>query len=194
MRLCAFGESTVNGTGDPQHLGWVGRALAGRRDATLYNLGIRREASDELAARWKGEALLRWTEAEPMRLVFGFGLNDCILEAGRPRVSPEQAEANARMILGEAGRMCPTLMVGPPPPADSGLRERAGALNVRLAQASASVGAPYVDVFDALLADPLWMEEIASWDGAHPGGEGYEHMAAIVTAHPAWTALLSPTT
>ena len=101
LRLCAFGESTVNGTADPDHLGWVGRAITGRRDITLYNLGIRRETSTELAARWRAEALLRWTDAEPMRLVFSFGLNDCTPDPVLGvRVPPEQAVANALAILG----------------------------------------------------------------------------------------------
>nr|QQZ50592.1 hypothetical protein JKL49_03490 [Phenylobacterium glaciei] len=56
MRLIAFGESFVQGAGDPDHLGWVGRAISGRREISLYNLGIRRETSTQLLARWEGEA------------------------------------------------------------------------------------------------------------------------------------------
>ncbi len=190
LRLLAFGESTVNGTGDPQHLGWIGRAVAGRREVTLYNLGVRRETSSELAARWRAEAMARWTTSEPMRLVFSFGLNDCTAEGDAVRVEPEQAIANADAILGEARTLCPTLMVGPPPPADPGVRGRALVLNARLAAATATAGVPYIDVFDRLAADPVWMREVAEWDGAHPGAEGYERMAALVTADPAWSAFL----
>ena len=35
MRLIAFGDSMVAGAGDPDHRGWIGRALAGRRSITL---------------------------------------------------------------------------------------------------------------------------------------------------------------
>ena len=191
MRLCAFGESTVNGTGDPDHLGWVGRAVRGRREITLYNLGVRRETSTELAARWREEALRRGTSDQPMRLVFSFGLNDCGAEGDGVRVAPDRAAANATAILGEALALCPCLMVGPPPPADPGLRDRARALVPRLAAAAARTGVAFIDVFAALEADPVWMREVAEWDGAHPGAEGYGRLAAIVAADPAWEALLA---
>ena len=51
MRILAFGDSFVAGVGDPDHLGWIGRALRGRREITLYNLGVRRETSADIAAR-----------------------------------------------------------------------------------------------------------------------------------------------
>ena len=189
LRLCAFGESTVNGTGDPDHLGWVGRAVTGRRDVTLYNLGVRRETSTELARRWRAEVLLRWTDAEPMRLVFSFGLNDASPDPvlGIP---PEQSLANARAILSEAGGLAPTLMVGPPPPANAAVRDAARALNPRLAEAAATAGVGYVDVFARLEAEPVWMAEVAEWDGAHPGAAGYAMFAAIVAEDPAWRGLL----
>ena len=192
LRLCAFGESTVNGTGDPEHLGWIGRALAGRRDVTLSNLGIRRETSRELAARWRAEAGLRWTEAKPMRLLFSFGLNDCTPGAAQGvRVSADQAVANARAILEAARALAPTLMIGPPPPADPAVRAAARTLNPRLALTSADVGVPYIDVFARLEAEPVWMAEVAEWDGAHPGAAGYARLAAIVTADPAWQGFLT---
>jgi len=192
LRLCAFAESTVNGTGDPEHLGWVGRAVAGRRDITLYNLGIRRETSAELARRWRVEAMLRWTDAEPMRLLFSFGLNDCTPgPAQGVRIAPDQAVANARAILREAIALAPTLMVGPPPPADAGLRDRARALNPLLGHAASTLGVPYIDVFAGLEAEPVWMTEVAEWDGAHPGAGGYAALARIVAAAPAWAGLLA---
>ena len=192
IRLCAFGESTVNGTGDPDHLGWVGRAVAGRRDITLYNLGIRRETSIDLAARWRAEAALRWTEAEPMRLLFSFGLNDCTPDPAQGvRVPADQAVANARAILEAARVLAPTLMVGPPPPADPAVRAAARTLNPWLALTAADVGVPYVDVFARLEAERVWMAEVAEWDGAHPGVEGYACLAAIVTADPAWEGWLT---
>ena len=127
-----------------------------------------------------------------MRLAFSFGLNDCTPDpAGGVRTPPDQAVANARAILAEAAALAPTLMVGPPPPADAGLRDRARALNPLLAAAAAGVGAPYIDVFARLEAEPVWMAEVAEWDGAHPGAFGYAALARIVAADPAWTRLLS---
>lgn len=63
MRICFFGDSVINGTGDDDGLGWVGRVVAQARrggcDVTAYNLGIRRGTSADVAARWAGEARLR---------------------------------------------------------------------------------------------------------------------------------------
>ena len=191
VRLCAFGESTVNGTGDPDHLGWVGRAVAGRREVTLYNLGIRRETSEDLAARWRGEAELRRSDQEPLRLLFSFGCNDCMPDPARGiRVPPDAAEAAAGRILGEAVSLAPTLMVGPPPIADAEARERVRSLNRRLAAAAGRAEVPFIDVFAALEASPAWMTEILEWDGVHPGAAGYAAYAAAVVSDPAWGRFL----
>jgi hypothetical protein len=49
VRICFVGESFVNGTGDPECLGWTGRICVGANkkgyDITYYNLGVRRETS-----------------------------------------------------------------------------------------------------------------------------------------------------
>ena len=63
VRICFVGESFVNGTGDPECLGWAGRICvnANRKgyDITYYNLGVRRETSSELKNRWLREVSYR---------------------------------------------------------------------------------------------------------------------------------------
>ena len=186
MRLIAFGESFVVGAGDPDHLGWVGRAIAGRREISLYNLGIRRETSTQLLARWEGEARLRLVDYEPMRIVFSFGCNDSNLEDGAPRVAVAQTLKNARAMLTGALAFAPVLMVGPPPVADPGVCARTEALNAALLALCARLQVPFIDVFQPLEAGGLWQAEAAAWDGAHPGAAGYQQMAHLVSAHPAW--------
>ena len=186
MRLVAFGESFVVGAGDPDHLGWVGRAIAGRREISLYNMGIRREASDQLLARWEGEARLRLVDDEPMRIVFSFGCNDSHLVDGAPRVAVTQTLKNARAMLTGAGALAPVLMVGPPPVVDPGVCARAEALNAALLALCARLQVPFIDVFQPLMAGGLWQAEAAAWDGAHPGAAGYQQMADLISAHPAW--------
>jgi acyl-CoA thioesterase-1 len=60
MRICFFGDSIVNGTGDDDCLGWTGRICSAARHAghavTHYNLGIRRDTSANVSARWRQEA------------------------------------------------------------------------------------------------------------------------------------------
>lgn len=188
MRLLAFGDSFVAGAGDPDHLGWVGRALAGRREITLYNLGVRRETSADVAARWRREAEPRLTSDEPHRIVFSFGANDAHTENGAPRVAPAQSLLNARSMLTEAAGLCPVLLVGPPPVPDPGDAARLEALNENLKLLAARIRTPFVDVFRPLAADGLWVSEAAAWDGAHPGAGGYQRMADLIAAHPAWRA------
>lgn len=186
MRLLAFGDSFVLGVGDPDHLGWVGRAVAGRRDVTLYNLGIRRETSADIAARFQAEAAPRLSDQEPMRIVFSFAANDCHLENGLPRVTATESLKNAHLLLTSGVKLCPVLLVGPPPIGDPGQCARVEGLNEALKALAARLKAPFIDVFQPLFADGLWQAEAAAWDGAHPGAGGYQRMADLVAAHPAW--------
>ena len=188
MRLVAIGDSLVAGAGDPDHLGWVGRALAGRRGITLYNLGVRRETSADIVARWRDEVAPRLVAHEPMRLVFSFGLNDCNPADAGPglRVAMAESLKNAHRLLTEAPALAPTLLVGPPPPPDPGLCARAEALNEALMALAGRLRVPFIDVFWPLAAGGVWQAEAAAWDGAHPGAAGYGQMAELVAAHPAW--------
>ncbi|HKR88832.1 MAG TPA: GDSL-type esterase/lipase family protein [Phenylobacterium sp.] len=188
MRLIAFGESFVAGVGDPDHLGWVGRALAGRRAVTLYNLGVRGATSTKLASLWRREAEARLSDEEPCRIVFSFGVNDTWHAAGEARVTPAQSLLNARAMLTEAASLCPVLLVGPPPIPDAGRQARIEALNENFKLLCARLQVPFIDVFRPLAADGLWVCEAAAWDGAHPGAAGYQRMADLIAAHPLWRA------
>ncbi len=113
MRICFFGDSLVNGTGDDDGLGWVGRVVAQARhggcDVTAYNLGVRRDTSADVAARWMGEARLRLPAEHDGRLVFSFGANDCIAsdEDGSPRVKPADSIAERPDHSGWGTRLAP---------------------------------------------------------------------------------------
>ena len=190
MRLCFIGDSFVNGTGDPDCLGWVGRICAAARrrghDLTAYNLGIRRDTSADIAARWQEEALRRLPAGMDCRLVFSFGANDCVVEAGGPRVAPAQSLASAGAILDTARRWHPTLMLGPPPLAMDGTRARLGDLSYAFAGLASELDIPYFVLFTPLSAAPLWHKESAAGDGAHPGAAGYVLIAELVEQWPAW--------
>ena len=111
IRVCFFGDSFVNGTGDDACLGWVGRACAAGRengaDLTCYNLGIRGDSSADVLRRWEHEARARLPPEHDGRLVFSFGANDCCLrdDASQVRVPLDEALANARAILGVGTRV-----------------------------------------------------------------------------------------
>ena len=108
LRICFFGDSFANGTGDDDCLGWVGRLCAAARrsgcDVTAYNLGIRRDTSGDIANRWQSEGAARLPDQYDGRLVFAFGTNDCVTheDGDGPRVPMDRAIANAHEILSAA--------------------------------------------------------------------------------------------
>ncbi len=192
MRICAIGDSFVNGTGDPDCLGWVGRlALREKQlhpDLTLYNLGVRRETSGDIRRRWAGEAAARLPGGVDGRLIFSFGVNDCSPneDSGQPRVSAGDALENAEAILSGASSVAPTLMAGPPPVADGEVNARIAALDTGLSEISEAAGVPYLSVFEELLNSGIWMSEAEKGDGAHPGAGGYEALAGLIGEWRAW--------
>lgn len=128
MRLCAFGDSYVNGTGDGDCQGWIGRVVARARRAgreiTLYNLGMRGDTSEDIALRWAGEAARRLPPFAPMRLAFSFGANDCTPHGPAARVPLARSIENTESILRQALRMAPTIVIGPVPVLDDAQTDR----------------------------------------------------------------------
>ncbi len=195
MRIGFIGDSFVNGTGDDQCLGWAGRVCSSarrrRHDVTLYNLGVRRNTSADIAARWRQEARERLPADMACGLVFSFGVNDCVCETpGTRRIAEADTLANARAILTEAKGWLPTLMVGPPPTSEPELNDRVGPLCKKLNVLCRELDVPYLPVFDTLAANAAWMHEVAAGDGAHPNAAGYEALAALVEAWEPWRSWL----
>jgi len=204
LRICFVGDSFVNGTGDETALGWVGRVCAWARtagyDVTGYNLGIRGETSCQVAARWRREAEPRLSAPDIVpRLLFSFGVNDCCPASGwidravvgDCRVPLEASVGAATMCLQSAGDLAPVLLVGPPPIGDVLINHRIAELDARLARVAMASSVGYLSVFSALAADAVWVRSMATGDGAHPGGEGYERLARLVWHWPAWQGWLS---
>jgi len=198
VRLCFFGDSFVNGTRDEAYLGWPGRVCARLQAAglelTSYNLGIRRDTSRDLALRWRDEAARRLPERCDGRLVFSFGVNDCVEEAGARRIAATESLANAELIFRAARAWKPTLVIGPPAmswDAQGGINERIRTLAAGQRTLCASLDIPFLDLFSPLAAAPQWAGEIAAGDGVHPGHAGYERMTAIILAWPGWGGWLA---
>jgi len=183
------GDSFVAGVGDPQHRGWVGR-LAERAHRigapiTAYNLGVRRDTSDDILRRWADEVAVRRAAGAQERLVVSFGVNDTTDDGRATRVVPEYSVANLHTLLADAAATgLPALMVGPPPVADRVQNRRIAALDEQFAAVCAETGAPYVTVFAPLRDAPVWMDEVAAGDGAHPGAAGYDLLTDLV--EPVW--------
>jgi lysophospholipase L1-like esterase len=200
MRVCFFGDSFVNGTGDNDCQGWVGRLCAAERrggaDITLYNLGIRRDTSDDIRARWRREADARLPSGVGGRLVFSFGLNDCADDEHGvgPRVPPMQTVDNATAILRDASSWLPTLMVGPLPVTESRRRnDQVIALSEQLQRVCERLRVPfYSTVRFAEIAYRTWRMEAAAGDGIHPNGESYAALAEAIRTWRSWRDWCAP--
>jgi lysophospholipase L1-like esterase len=186
-RVLFFGDSFVAGVGDPTGRGWVSRVVAASFQAGLplvaYNLGIRRDTSVDVAARWLDEARPRMTAHAAYGVVFGFGANDTTEEDGSVRVEPGRAaEALGRVLDRVAQLGVPTFVVGPAPVGEPVQDGRIVALSAAFEAIAAARGVPFAAVVDALRANAAWTAEAAAGDGAHPGAGGYEALARLVLA------------
>jgi len=114
LRVCFIGDSITAGTGDERFLGWPGRLAlhehAAGHDVTVYNLGVRADTSENVAARWQAECRARLPAHVNGALVFAFGVNHAAIERGKGlRVPIERSVATARRVLEAASAWLPTL-------------------------------------------------------------------------------------
>lgn len=187
-RVLFFGDSFVAGVGDPAGLGWVGRAVAAAhaagRPLTAYNLGVRRDTSADVAARWQAEARVRMRATEASYgVVFGFGTNDAAEEDGLVRVAPGAAAGSlGRMIDAALGDGRGVFVVGPPPAGEPAQDERVRDLSATFAGVARERGVPFVETAAPLGADGSWCSESARNDASHPGAGGYRALAELVLA------------
>lgn len=189
IRIAFLGDSFVNGTGDETALGWAGRlcAWANREHAlTYYNLGVRRDSSANLLARWQAECASRLPPGCDARLVISCGVNDTVMEAGRLRVPPQASRANLRQLLEQSQTRYRVLLVGPPPIDDAEQNTRIESLARVYAMEAERLRIPYIDLFADLRGDSVYLAEVAANDGAHPRSSGYEKMARLIAASPEW--------
>lgn len=193
VRICFVGDSFVNGTGDPECLGWTGRICVNANkkgyDITYYNLGIRRDTSTDIANRWLQEVSLRLPKEYDGRIVFSFGLNDTTVKNGKTRVEFTKSIENTYKILSEAKQLYPVLMVGPAPyvdTEDNQRKQRTADLSKQFALVCHELNVPYLDVFSKLEKSNLWIDEAKANDGAHPRAGGYAEFAQIVENWEAW--------
>ncbi|WP_433277633.1 GDSL-type esterase/lipase family protein [Pseudonocardia xinjiangensis] len=188
-RVFFVGDSFVAGVGDPDHRGWVGRLAARSHQAgvplTTYNLGVRRDTSEDVCRRWPAEVAARRAPGCDERLVVSFGVNDTTVEGGTQRVRTARSVANLRAVIdGAAAARLPLLVVGPPPVDDPEQNQRIETLSELFRAVCGEASVPYVETFELLAAEPRWMGEVRRGDGAHPGAGGYTLLADLVL--PQW--------
>jgi acyl-CoA thioesterase-1 len=195
IRICFIGDSFTQGTGDDACLGWPGRVSAAARARghalTAYNLGIRRETTADIRARWRSEVAPRLGPGIDGRVVFSFGANDATHEDGRWRVAPEASAANARAMIAEAVRAgFKVLVVGVPPAPEADKTARHARLAAAYASVCQELDVSFLDILAPLQDAPIWWDEVAAGDGIHPNAGGYTALAALIEAWSAWRAWL----
>jgi lysophospholipase L1-like esterase len=186
-RLLFFGDSLIAGVGDPSGRSWVGRVVATSfrlgLPLTAYNLGVRGETSEQVAARWRSEALPRLSPGIDGRVVVSFGANDTTIEHGRLRVASERScAALARILEGATALGLVSLVVGPAPVDDAQQNERVQVLSASFSEVCSNAGVRFIGVVEQLLATGIWMTQVMGGDGAHPGAEGYDVLADLIMA------------
>ncbi len=188
--LLFFGDSYVNGTRDPEMLGWCGRLArrlaADDRAVTCYNLGIRGETLPELADRLSDE-LPRRLHADPAPLVVvSAGTNDTSSADGVRRIAEPDSLAALRRIIAAARHHAPLLVVGPPALPDPPQSKANRGLSAKMAALCAAEGVPFVQTWEGSQAAEPWIRECAEDDGFHPRAEGYQAMADMIWSTRAW--------
>ncbi|HEO99582.1 MAG: lipase [Campylobacterales bacterium] len=190
VRICYVGDSFVNGTGDPGKLGWTGRLSSSsqneHRDITHYNLGIRRDTSTDILKRWESECQARLPELSENKVVFSFGVNDTVVENGHKRVSLEDSIKNTKTMLISASKKYDVLMIGMPPIDDEVQNKAIKELDSRYQTLCKELNIPYLSIYERLITDTVWRDEVSSNDGAHPKDKGYERLADFIKNWDSW--------
>lgn len=183
IRVCFAGDSYVAGLGDSTALGWVGRVVAHAHAAgtplTSYQLGIRRNTSQDVAGRVREETARRLADADDGLVIVSFGVNDTLVEGGRQRVTAAETLAAFERMVHELAPT-PVALVGPPAVDDDAHNSRLRPLNAALRTTAAALGVDFFEVFTTLEHDEIWREQLRAHDGYHPDAPGYERFFRAV--------------
>ena len=204
-KLVALGDSGVYGWGDPLEGGWCERLRRHWMELpggpVLYNLGVRGDGLERLAARLAGEVGCRGElrRQQPQGILLGIGLNDTARVGradGRPQLEAEGFLFGLQQLLQQARSIAPVHVIGLTP-VDEAAMPYAEVLWYSLAdirryeglleEACLEADVPFLPLLEQLLADPDWPRWLGS-DGLHLNSEGHHQVYQRVRS---WPALLS---
>lgn len=179
-----FGDSVTLGVNDITTGGWVSR-FAGKAAKkglqvppdTFYNLGVRRNSSRLISARWESEFKVRSMEGTASYFLFCFGTVDMAAPKGTPNVPLGESAAHARDILKKARGYGQVLLLSAPPVKDEAHNQRLEALCTAFASVCSSEDIPFVDIFHPL-QEKGYVSDLG--DGIHPGATGNEMIAELL--------------
>ncbi len=208
-KLVVLGDSGVYGWGDPLGGGWCERLRRHWMELpdgpVLYNLGVRGDGLERLAARLPAEVHSRGElrRQRPQGILLAIGLNDAA-RVGRPdgrhQLAPAGFLFGLQQMLRQAAAIAPVLVLGLTPVDEAAmpwadclwydlatLRQYEGLLE----EACLEADVPFLPLLEALLAEPHWLRLLES-DGLHLNTEGHERIYERVRRWPAllrWAGL-----
>jgi len=200
-KLVALGDSGVFGWGDPLEGGWCERLRRHWMELpggpVLYNLGVRGDGLERLAARLSAEVGCRGELRRqlPQGILLGIGLNDTARVGrpdGRPQLDAEGFLFGLQQLLHKAKKIAAVHVIGLTPVEESAM-PYAGVLWYSLAdirhyealleEACLEANVPFLPLLEGLLADsdwPLWLSN----DGLHLNSEGHRRVFERVRSWP----------
>ena len=201
-KLVALGDSGVFGWGDPLEGGWCERLRRHWMELpggpVLYNLGVRGDGLERLAARLSAEVGCRGELRRqlPQGILLGIGLNDTARVGrpdGRPQLDAEGFLFGLQQLLHKTKEIAAVHVIGLTPVEESAM-PYAGVLWYSLAdirryealleEACLEANVPFLPLLEGLLADsdwPLWLSN----DGLHLNSEGHRRVFERVRSWPA---------
>ncbi len=206
LKIVALGDSLIYGYGDPVGGGWVERLrrswmMPGSLGHAVYNLGIRGDGVQQVAARLENEFRNRGElrNRVPDLMILSVGVNDSA-RLGRPDgknfTDFETFQITLNTLLDRASQLCPVLFVGMVPidPTkmpflDCLYYNHADQIRYKEATrlACQQRHIPYLDIFTR------WQNRGTTWcqaqlldDGLHPNVSGYQTLLDEVLG---WEAL-----
>jgi lysophospholipase L1-like esterase len=215
-KLVVLGDSGVFGWGDPDQGGWCERLrrhwMTTPGAPVLYNLGVRGDGLERLAARLSPEVLCRGElrRQRPQGILLSVGLNDTA-RVGRPdgrhQLDPDGFFFGFQQLLRQARELAPTLVVGLTP-VDGAAMPYAEVLWYQLEavrryeglleEACLEADVPFLPMLEPMLSDSGWLRWLDA-DGLHLNSEGHAEVYGRVRTWPAllqWAGLemrLQPT-
>lgn len=204
-KLVVFGDSGVYGWGDPDQGGWCERLRRHWMELpggpVLYNLGVRGDGLERLAARLAAEVTRRGELRRqlPQGILIGVGLNDLARVGrlnGRHQLAPEAFLFGLQQLLRQAASLAPVLVLGLTPVVEEQMPfaemlwyqlADVEAYEGLLAEACLEAEVPFLPLFHSLTAEARWPELLCT-DGLHLNSEGHRQVYERVCR---WPALLA---
>ena len=208
-KLAVLGDSGVFGWGDVEEGGWCERlrrhwmALPG--GPVLYNLGVRGDGLERVAARLQAEVGVRGELRRqiPQGILLAVGLNDTARIGrpdGRPQLAPEAFLFGLQQLLRQAQKLAPVFVLGLTPVLEEAMPWAEvlwySLTDVRLyegllEEACMEADVPFLPMLGPFLEELHWPQWLAA-DGLHCNSAGHGFLSERVRRWPAlmgWAGL-----